>query len=77
MIQLIPAAIFAPFASALGDRYRRERVLLAGYLLQALAVGATAAALLARAPVPVIYTLAALVATSITLTRPAQGSLLP
>ena len=77
VIQLIPAAIFAPFASVLGDRYRRERVLLAGYLLQALSVGATAAALLAQAPVPAIYALAALVATSITLTRPAQGSLLP
>ncbi|MDQ4126801.1 MAG: MFS transporter [Actinomycetota bacterium] len=77
VIQLIPAAIFAPFASVLGDRYRRERILLAGYLLQAVAVGATAAALLAQAPVPAIYALAALVATSITLTRPAQGSLLP
>jgi MFS family permease len=77
VIQLIPAAIFAPFASVLGDRYPRERVLLAGYLLQALSVGATAAALLAQAPVPAIYVLAALVATSITLTRPAQGSLLP
>jgi MFS family permease len=77
VIQLIPAAIFAPFASVLGDRYRRERVLLAGYVLQALSVGATAVALLAQAPVSAIYALAALVATSITLTRPAQGSLLP
>jgi MFS family permease len=77
VVQLIPAAIFAPFASVLGDRYRRERVLLAGYLLQALSVAATAVALLAQAPVPAIYALAALVATSITLTRPAQGSLLP
>src|ERR687890_1960905 len=77
VIQLIPAAIFAPFASVLGDRFRRERVLLAGYLLQTLSVGATAAALLAQAPVSAIYALATLVATSITLTRPAQGSLLP
>ena len=76
VIQLIPAAIFAPFASVLGDRFRRERVLLAGYLLQTLSVGATAAALLAQAPVSAIYALATLVATSITLTRPAQGSLL-
>jgi MFS family permease len=69
--------IFAPVASLLGDRYRRERVLLAGYLIQALAMGMTAAALLAGAPIPVIYALAALAATSVTLTRPAQGSLLP
>jgi MFS family permease len=77
VVQLVPAMIFAPVASLLGDRYRRERVLLAGYLLQALAMGMTAAALLAGAPVPVIYALAALAATSVTLTRPAQGSLLP
>jgi MFS family permease len=77
VIQLIPATIFAPVASLLGDRYRRERVLLAGYLIQALTMGATAVALLAGAPVPVIYALAAAAATSVTLTRPAQGSLLP
>ncbi|MGH3145925.1 MAG: MFS transporter [Rubrobacter sp.] len=77
VVQLIPAAIFAPVASMLGDRYRRERVLLAGYGIQALAMGMTAAALMTEAPLPVIYALAALAATSVTLTRPAQGSLLP
>jgi MFS family permease len=77
VIQLIPAAVFAPFASVLGDRYRRERVLLASYLIQALAMGAMAAALFSGAPLPAIYAFAALSATSITLTRPAQGALLP
>jgi len=77
VIQLIPATIFAPVASLLGDRYRRERVLLAGYLIQARSLGKTAVALLAGAPIPVIYALAAAAATSVTLTRPAQGSLLP
>ena len=77
VIQLIPAAVFAPFASVLGDRYRRERVLLASYLIQALTMGAMAAALFSGAPLPAIYAFAALSATSITLTRPAQGALLP
>ncbi len=77
VVQLVPATIFAPFASLLGDRYRRERVLLAGYVIQALAMGMTAAALLAEAPLLIVYALAALAATTITLTRPAQGSLLP
>jgi MFS family permease len=52
VIQLIPAAVFAPFASVLGDRYRRERVLLASYLIQALTMGAMAAALFSGAPCP-------------------------
>ncbi len=54
VVQLIPAAIFAPVASLLGDRYRRERVLLAGYVIQALAMSMTAAALLAGAPLLVL-----------------------
>lgn len=76
-VQLVPAALIAPFASLLGDRYRRDRVLLAGYLVQAVAMAATAVALLAAAPVPLVYVLAAATAASITLTRPVQAALLP
>src|SRR5215207_4009206 len=77
VVQLVPAALVAPLASIAGDRYRRERVLLGGYLAQAASMAATAAALLAEAPVPLVYALAALAATSITITRPAQGAILP
>ncbi|HET9290694.1 MAG TPA: MFS transporter, partial [Actinomycetes bacterium] len=77
VVQLVPAALVAPLASIAGDRYRRERVLLGGYLAQAASMAATAAALLAEAPVPLVYGLAALAATSITVTRPAQGAILP
>lgn len=77
VVQLAPAAIFAPFAAVLGDRYRRDRVLRTGYVAQAVAVGGVGAAILSHAPAPVIYALAAVAATSVTVTRPAQGALLP
>src|SRR5919197_727629 len=44
VVQLVPAALVAPLASVAGDRFRRERVLLGGYLTQAVSMGATAVA---------------------------------
>src|SRR5919201_1476677 len=77
VIQLVPSAVVAPLASALGDRYRRERFLVGGYALQVTAMLATGLALLLDAPVQVVYPLAAVAATTVTLTRPGQGALLP
>jgi MFS family permease len=45
VIQLVPAALVAPLAAIAGDRLRRERVLLVGYLVQAAAMAVTAGAL--------------------------------
>jgi len=75
LIQLAPSAVVAPFASSVGDRFRRQNVMVATYLVQSVLMGGTAAALLAKAPVAVVYALAAAVATSITLTRPTQAAL--
>jgi MFS family permease len=77
LIMLVPSAIVAPLASVVGDEIRRDRALVLGYALQAAFVGATAAALLLDAPVPVVYGLAVLVAVSGTLTRPVQSALIP
>lgn len=77
VIQLVPAAIVAPFASVIGDRIRRDRALLLGYAIQTVSTAGTAAAMLSEAPVPLVYALTAIVAGSMTLTRPVQSALFP
>jgi MFS family permease len=75
--QLVPAALFAPFGASLADRRRPARVLAMGYVAQAVAMGATAAVLLAHGPAVAAYAFAAAAATAVTITRPAQAVLLP
>jgi MFS family permease len=77
LIQLAPAALVAPLAATIGDHFRRERALQFAYLLQAAAMAAAAAALAADAPNWLVYLAAAVANTSITLTRPLQGAILP
>ena len=75
--QLLPAGMFAPVAATLGDRYRRVRVLFAGYLLLGLTLALTAAAMLEDAPPLLVYALAITASLALTLIRPSQGALLP
>jgi MFS family permease len=77
VIQLVPAIFVAPLGSVMGDQLRRDRALGIGYLAQAITLGAAAAAMLADAPVAVIYGLAALATCAITLTRPVHQAILP
>jgi MFS family permease len=76
LVRLLPAATVAPFAASLGDRFRRERFLLALAAVGSAALAASAAAAFAGERLPV-FAFAALVGLSSTLTRPALQALLP
>jgi MFS family permease len=76
LVRLLPAAIVAPFAASLGDRFRRERFLLALVLLAAVALAGSAVAFFLDAEVAV-FALAAVLGLAVTLIRPALQALLP
>ena len=76
-LQLAPATVFAPVGATLGDRYRRELMLIVAYAAFAASSASMAIALYADWPVGVIYFLAAVNGTVLTLVRPFHESLLP
>jgi MFS family permease len=76
LIRLLPAALVAPSAASLGDRIRRERLLLAAALLGAIALAGSSIAAFAGSEAGV-YACAALVGISSTLIRPTLQALLP
>lgn len=77
LLRLVPAALVAPFAGLLADRYRRERVLLVTNLLRIVLIGAAAASVFLDAAPAIVYALAVAAAIVTTPFRSAQAALTP
>jgi hypothetical protein len=76
-VVLIPAAVFPPAMTVLGERYALGSVLLAGYVAQALSCASVAIALFAGAGPLIVYVLLLGPAIAFTVTRPTQSSFAP
>jgi MFS family permease len=76
-IRLFPAAIAAPFAAGLGDRFPREKVLFVAGVLRTLLMLAAALAVFSSVPPLAVYCLAGVENLVGTVFRPLQGALLP
>ena len=76
-IRLFPAAIAAPFAAGLGDRFPREKVLFVAGILRTLLMVAAALAVFSSVPPLAVYCLAGVENLVGTVFRPLQGALLP
>jgi MFS family permease len=77
LVRLLPAALVAPFAAFVGDRFRRERFLVAISAGGCLALAGSAAVYFVDRNEYVIFPLASIFGLSSTLLRPALQSLLP
>ena len=77
LVRMLPAALVAPFAASLGDRFRRERFLVSIALVGAAALAVSAVVFFLTENAPAIFALAAVVGLTATLVRPAQQALLP
>jgi MFS family permease len=77
LVRMLPAAVIAPLAGGLGDRFRRERFLLGIALVGSAALAASGVAFFAGRSQVAIYLLAGVVGVSSTLFRPALQAILP
>src|SRR5919199_446341 len=77
LIRLLPAAAIAPFAASLGDRFRRERFLVATMLVGSVALAGSTAAFFAGRSEALVFGFAAVFGFASTLVRPALQALLP
>ena len=76
LVRLAPAAIVAFFASVLGDRYRRLRMLLVNEIVWTAALAASAVGFFAHAPTVLMYVQAGITGACSTIFRPTLAALL-
>ena len=77
LLRVLPSVVAAPFGAVLGDRYPRERVVVAINLARSVTIVGAAAAAFAGAPAGVVYALASLMGLLQSVFRPTQSALLP
>jgi len=77
LIRVVPAAVIAPFAAVLTDRFRREHVMLFADVSRAVALVGAALVVSFSLPAEIVYGLAGCVTILGTTFRPAQSALLP
>jgi MFS family permease len=76
-VRQVIAAIVAPFAAGLSDRYPRERVMLASDLARVVTVGVTTALVAMDGPSLAVYAVATMTTSLGTVFRPAEATLTP
>ena len=77
LVRMLPAALVAPFAATLGDRFRRERFLVVVSLAGSAALGGSAAAYFFSRSELIVFALAGVVGVTSTIFRPALQATLP
>ena len=77
VLTTIPAAVVAPFAAVLIDRWRRERVMAGTALVRGVVLAAAAVLVLEDGPVAAVFALAAIASILSRVFYPAQIAVLP
>ena len=77
LLRVLPSVVASPFGAVLGDRYPRERVMVAINLARSLTIAGAAVAAFAGAPAGIVYALGSLMGLLQSTFRPTQAALLP
>jgi len=77
LLRVLPSLIATPFGTLLGDRFPRERVIVAINVARSITIAGAAAAAFVGAPAGVVYALAGLMGLLQSTFRPTQAALLP